>query len=186
MNLFPYAPSAGPADAPTLETDRLILRGHRLEDFADVRAQWADPAVTRFIGGVPLGEEDVWSKMLRVVGHWRLLGFGYWIVREKGSDRFVGEVGFADGRRALDPPFDGAPEIGWGVAPWAHGRGFAGEAVRAIMTWGEQRFGPVRTVCLIHPDNAPSIKLATKLGYREYARTTYKGDPTMLFERVLG
>ena len=36
---------------------------------------------------------------------------------------------------------------------------------------------------MIAPDNAPSLRVARKCGYAEYARTTYKGEPTMLFER---
>ena len=38
-------------------------------------------------------------------------------------------------------------------------------------------------VILIDPANAPSLRLAEKVGYREYARTTYHGDPTILLER---
>lgn len=43
---------------PILETPRLILRGPVLEDFPAYAAMWADPEVTRFIGGVPVTEED--------------------------------------------------------------------------------------------------------------------------------
>lgn len=35
-----------------LETERLILRPHRVEDFPDVAALWADPVVVRHISGV--------------------------------------------------------------------------------------------------------------------------------------
>jgi RimJ/RimL family protein N-acetyltransferase len=53
------------------------------------------------------------------------------------------------------------------------------------LAWGEAHFGQgARTVCMISPDNAPSIRAAQKAGYREFARTTYKGSPTILFERV--
>ena len=45
------------------------------------------------------------------------------------------------------------------------------------------RFGPARTVCLIHPDNTPSLRVAEKAGYRERVRTTYKDAPTILLER---
>jgi RimJ/RimL family protein N-acetyltransferase len=169
--------------APTLETERLILRGHTPDDFSDSAAMWGDPEVTRYIGGRPFSGEETWHRLLRYAGHWTLLGFGYWVVREKTSGRFAGEVGFADMKRPLEPSFDGAPEIGWVLAPWSHGRGYALEAVSAIIKWGEQHFGPTRTVCLINPDNERSIRLAAKCGYHEYARTTYHGGPTILFER---
>jgi RimJ/RimL family protein N-acetyltransferase len=168
---------------PSIDTERLTLRQHQREDFAETAALWGDPEVTRYVGGKPLTAEEVWTRLLRHIGHWSLLGFGYWVAREKSSGRFVGEVGFADLKRALDPPFDGAPEAGWILAPWSHGRGYATEAVRAAIDWGSRHFGPVRTVCLIDDENVRSIRVAEKCGYREYARTTYKANPVILFER---
>jgi len=174
-------------EIPAIDTERLTLRGHRCEDFGDSASMWGDPEVTRYIGGKPLTDEEVWSRLLRHIGHWSLLGFGYWVVREKDSGRFVGEVGFADLKRAIDPPFDGAPEIGWVLAPWSHGRGYATESARAVIDWGAQHFAPARTVCLIDTDHVRSIRVAEKCGYREFARTTYKGKPVILFEsRVRG
>jgi RimJ/RimL family protein N-acetyltransferase len=171
---------------PVIETERLRLRGHRLDDFADCLAMWGDPAVTRHIGGKPFPAEEVWAKILRYAGHWALLGFGYWVIEETASGRFVGEVGFADFKRRIEPSFGGAPEIGWALAPWAHGTGRATEAVGAARAWGEAHFGEVPTVCLISPDNAASIRVAAKCGYREFARTTYKDRPTILFQRCGG
>ena len=169
---------------PEIETERLTLRAHRLGDFADSAAMWADPEVVRHIGGQPRSGEDVWMRLLRNVGHWALLGYGYWVIREKSTGRFVGEIGFADFHRQIEPPFGDAPESGWALAAWAHGRGFATEALRAILAWGDSRFGGARTVCMIDPDNRASIRVAEKCGYREYNRTSYKGEPTILFERV--
>jgi RimJ/RimL family protein N-acetyltransferase len=181
MSAAHAAPSA-PA-IPALETDRLTLRGHTLDDFSECVAMWADPEVTRYIGGRPSAEDEVWTRLHRYVGHWVLLGFGYWVVREKQTGRFVGEVGFADFKRAVEPSFGGAPEIGWVLSPWAHGKGFATEAVRAAIAWGDAHFGRVRTVCMISPENVPSIRVAEKCGYKEFARTIFKGDDTLLFER---
>lgn len=166
------------------DTDRLTLRPHRLEDFPDSRAMWGDPVVTKYIGGRPFTEEECWQRLLRYGGHWAFLGYGFWTVRERGSDRFLGEVGFLNGKRELDPPFGDTPELGWALVPSAHGKGYATEAVRAALAWGADRFGPkARTVCMIDPQNQASLRVAEKAGYREYARTTFKGAATILFER---
>lgn len=177
------SPDDPPAAVPVIETGRLLLHGHRPSDLADCLAMWADPAVTRHIGGKPSTEEEVWHRILRYAGHWALMGFGYWAVRERDSGRFVGEVGLADFRRSIEPGFAGAPEAGWVLAPWAHGRGYATEAVRAALAWGDARFGAVRTVCLISPDNGPSLRVAERCGFAAYAHTTYKGSPCILLER---
>jgi RimJ/RimL family protein N-acetyltransferase len=174
-----------PAAPPAFDTDRLILRPHRVEDFPDTRAMWGDPVVTKYIGGRPFTEEECWQRLLRYAGHWALLGFGFWTVRERASGRFVGEVGLLDGKRQIDPPFDGAPELGWALAPSAHGKGYATEAVRGALGWAARHFGPkVRTVCMIDPGNLASLRVAEKCGFREYARSTYKGEPSILFERI--
>src|SRR5689334_7786076 len=145
---------------PVITTARLTLRGHTTADFAASAAMWADPEVTRYIGGRPFTREEAWARLLRYVGHWALLGFGYLVVRETATNRFIGEVGFVDYKREIVPSLGGAPEIGWVLSPEVHGQGFATEAVRAIIAWGETRFGPTRTVCLIDPDNVRSLRVA--------------------------
>lgn len=169
-------------DIPELETARLQLRGHRVQDFDDCFAMWSDPAVTKHIGGRPSTREEVWARLLRYLGHWAALGYGYWVARERSTGRFVGELGFADFKRQLEPPLE-VPESGWALAGWAHGQGFATEALQGILAWADVRFAGRKTACIIDPGNAASIRVAQKCGYREVLRTTYKGAPTILFER---
>jgi len=171
------------AFAPTLETERLRLRPQRVEDFDDSATLWSDPQVVRYIGGRASTREECWSRVLRNFGLWPALGYGYWVIEERASDRFVGQAGFADFKRDLTPSFDGTPEAGWVLAPWSHGKGYASEAMRAALAWLDDA-QHAHSVCLISPDNAASINVAAKLGYVEYARTTYHDDPTVLYERV--
>ncbi len=168
---------------PEIVTDRLILRGHRLDDLADCEALWGDPEVVRYISGQPSTPEDTWARVLRLVGHWSVMGFGYWVVRERDGGGFVGQVGLADFRRELEPSFEGAPEAGWVLSPRVHGLGYATEAVGAALAWADRALEAPRIVCLIHPDNRASLAVAERSGFSEYARTTYKGEPTVLLER---
>ena len=144
---------------------------------------WADPTVTRYIRETPFTPEETWTRLLRFIGHWALLGFGYWAVEHRKSSEFIGEVGFADYRRDLKPSLEGTPEIGWVFASQAHGKGFATEAVRAAIAWGDITFGRKRTACIIAPGNAASIRVATKCGYREFEHTSYHGHPTVMYVR---
>jgi len=170
-------------EVPVIETKRLKLRAHRLDDFSDCAAMWADPIVTRHIGGKPFSEEETWARFLRYAGHWSLMGFGYWAIEEKETQAFVGELGFADFKRDMEPSIKGVPELGWVLASPAHGKGYATEAVRAAIAWGDTRFAKVRTVCIIHPDNLASIRVAEKCGYKEFQRATYKNHATIMFAR---
>jgi len=111
--------------APVLETERLILRAHAPSDFPAYAAMWADPDVTRFIGGAPLSEEEAWGKLLRTLGMWVAMDFGFWSVVEKSSGLRIGETGFLEGKRDISPSLKGIPEVGWAFVPAAHGKGFA-------------------------------------------------------------
>jgi RimJ/RimL family protein N-acetyltransferase len=168
---------------PTLTTDRLTLRTHGLVDFEDSFALWSDPEVVRFIGGKTATAEEVWARLLRYRGHWALMGFGFWSIHDTASGAFVGEAGLADFRRAMTPPLGPDPEAGWVLAPHAHGRGYASEAVSAILAWADATLEASRTTCIIDPSNAPSLKLAAKLGYRPFGRGLYRGDGVVMLER---
>jgi RimJ/RimL family protein N-acetyltransferase len=168
---------------PELLTERLRLRGHCPEDFAEAAAMWGDTGVTRYIGGRPCSGEETWARMLRYAGHWAWLGFGYWVVEDVETGRFAGEVGLADFRREMEPGLEGAPELGWVLAPWAQGRGLATEAVKAVLRWRDTALAPGVTVCLIQPENSASFRVAEKCGFRERRRTVYHGGVTVVLER---
>lgn len=170
--------------ALTLETDRLWLRGHHLRDFQPMLQMWGDAEVTHFIGGKPSTRDEVWNRLLRYVGHWAVLGYGYWALEEKATGAFVGEIGFADFKRDMQPSFEGIPELGWALAAPAHGKGYATEAVRTAIDWGRGHFNGARIVCMISPENAASIRVAEKCGFRQFGETNYKGAASLLFERV--
>jgi RimJ/RimL family protein N-acetyltransferase len=169
--------------APELDTQRLILRQHRADDFEDSAAMWADPEVVRYIGGRPFSREESWSRVLRTVGLWEWFGYGHWCVRDKQSGRFVGEVGFAEFKREMTPSIEGIPEGNWALARWAHGQGFATEALEVVHAWLDEQ-GHARTVCIIDVGHRASARVAAKLGYHEQGRTLYKGTPVVLFGRA--
>ena len=176
--------AAAPAhDVPVLETARLRLRGHRPEDHAACAAVWGDAEVTRFLGGRAFTSEEVWRRMLSWRGLWSMLGYGFWAVEEKGGGRYVGDIGFADFRRELDPSLAGMLEFGWILSPAVHGKGYASEAVAAATAWASQELPQMRAVCIIAPENLASIRVAERAGFREWRRSVYHGAPTIVFTR---
>ena len=144
---------------------------------------WADPVVVRHVGGRTSTEEESWTRLMRARGLWDMIGFGYWAVRETSTGRYVGEVGFADLRRDLEPSLFGLPEMGWVLAAWAHGQGFGTEAVRAGLAWIDQALAPPVVPCIIDVENTASIALATKVGFRLKQHAHYKGAPIVVMER---
>jgi RimJ/RimL family protein N-acetyltransferase len=79
-----------------------------------------------------------------------------------------------------------APELGWGVAPRFQGQGLAREALDAALAWCDRVLKAPRTVCMIDPPNAPSLKLAERTGFRPYAEGTYQDNAVILLGRLAG
>ncbi|CAN5308922.1 GNAT family N-acetyltransferase [soil metagenome] len=169
-------------NVPVLETPRLMLRAHGVDDFPALLAMWSDEAVTRHISGKPMRPDECWTRLLRYRGLWPLLGYGYWAVEEKASGLFAGDVGFADFHRMMEPSIHGTPEMGWALDPRFHGKGYALEAAEAALRWFDAEV-MVRSVCIIDPGNSASQKLAAKNGFRETCRTILNNTEVILFER---
>jgi RimJ/RimL family protein N-acetyltransferase len=168
--------------APTIETGRLLLRAHRRDDFPALAALWTNPAVLEFIRA-GTSESEVWSRLLRYAGLWPILGYGFWAVEEKATGRFVGDIGLADFARDLSPPIKGIPEFGWVLDPSFHGRGYATEAVGAALQWADEVLGAQKTVCLIAPDNKPSLRVAEKTGFTLESEALFLGETILLLSR---
>ncbi|HYP52908.1 MAG TPA: GNAT family N-acetyltransferase [Pyrinomonadaceae bacterium] len=159
----------------TLETERLILRAWREDDFDTYERMCADPDVMRYIGGKPLSRLEAWRSMAYMVGHWHLRGYGHWAVEEKASGRFAGRMGF------LNP--EGWPgfEAGWSLAREFWGRGYATEGARRMLDYAFDEMNREHVISLIHPDNRASINVAEKMGERVEGRAEVLGVPVLVY-----
>lgn len=167
----------------SIATNRLELRELRLDDFEAYAQMWADPDVVRFIGGQPSTREQSWQRFLARTGSWGVVGFGFFAVVERDSGHLVGEAGFQEARRQISPGIEGTLEAGWALMPSAQGWGYATEAMQAAIGWAESTFPARRMTCLIDPDNLASLRVAGKLGFKEFARPEYGGGKVVLLER---
>jgi RimJ/RimL family protein N-acetyltransferase len=158
-----------------IETERLILRPPIEADFEASYAMWSDPEVVRYISGVPSTREQAWLRLLRGPGMWGFKGYGPLTVIGKRDGRFVGETGHNDFHRGLGETFDPCPEAGWVFASHAHGKGYATEHA-----WFDANRPEARSVCIIGPENGPSLRLAARVGYRPFGRVDYNGEVVML------
>ncbi len=169
---------------PVVETSRLILRGRTVADFPAYAAMWAAPEVARFTTVTPLSAEEAWVKFARMEGMWALIGYGFWLVEEKATGAVVGEIGLGDFRREITPSLNGMPEFGWILSPAAHGKGYAKEAVRAALAWGEAKFPRTTFSCIINPANAASVSVAEAYGFKRVAVAPYNGVDIAIFHRA--
>lgn len=143
---------------PRLVTERLILRGFEPRDVAPHLESARDPEVQRFLGG-PKGPYEAFGSLATHAGHWALRGYGSWMVERRADGEPLGRLGL------FHPESWPDVEIGWRFHRAAWGKGYATEAARAALgwTWTTQPFDHL--ISLIVPDNAPSQRLAQRLGH---------------------
>lgn len=172
---------SAPRTTNEIHTERLILRPHRVADYDAYLQIWTQPDPSPF--AFQLDAENTWYRLLRWVGHWTHFGYGLFVLEDRASGALLGEAGFAHFRRFIDGRFDTAPEAAWRVVQSRRGEGLAAEAMDAALEWFEAQSRASRTVCLIHPTNAKSLRLADRLGFVEYGRAVYREETNILLER---
>jgi RimJ/RimL family protein N-acetyltransferase len=168
---------------PRIETERLVLRAWRKDDFRPYHALIQHPAVHRHFGPDPMGLEECWRRVTAAAGGWQFNGFGTWVVERKADGKLLGNVGLFTAWRDLEPEFGEEPEMGWIMAAETHGQGLASEAGRAAIQWAEANLDPTPIWAIIAPANEPSLKLAERLGFERVHETSYQGDPTLVLKR---
>lgn len=156
--------------APVLTTSRLRIAPMNLDHWEEYAAAWADPRMTEFIGGKPRTRNESWGKFLQGIGLWQLFGYGYWAFLDRKSGAFLGNGGLAQFERDM-PELAGFPEAGWAFAPDAWGKGYATEAMTAILGWADATLTCTEIRCIIDPGNFASQKVAAKLGFEKFAES---------------
>ena len=161
--------------APELETARLRLRQFRESDFPTYEVWCADMDVMRYLGGKTFSRTEAWRHMAYIVGHWTLRGYGYYALEEKETGRLIGRSGYTDSTGW--PGF----ELGWTLAPEARGAGYATEAAQFLLAYAFEQLDRPHVMSLIHPDNAPSRRVAERLGQRVEGETEVLGMPVLIY-----
>jgi RimJ/RimL family protein N-acetyltransferase len=159
---------------PTLETERLLLRPWREDDYEPYARLMADAEWSKYIGG-PLSDIEAWRKMAGIVGHWQLRGYGTWAVARKCDDAFVGYCG------PWFPHGFPEPEIGWALLP-AHARqGYATEAARAAVAHAFVVLGWTTAISIIAEGNTASERVAERLGAVRERELEFRGWPVAIW-----
>lgn len=162
--------------APTLETDRLILRPMSLDDWSAYKKLMGSERA-RYMGG-PFSERDAWGMFCHDAGQWSLFGHGALMIVEKSSGAVAGQVGINHG------PLFPEKELGWMLYDTAEGKGFAFEAAVRLRQWAFETLEIPALVSYIDPDNLKSQRLAQRLGAQLDADAP-RSDPTDLVYRHL-
>lgn len=180
-----------------VSTQRLEIRPMRKGDREDFFAYRSHPEVTKYQSFRPSQIQDVdafvaqmESARPNITGSWYQVAI---CLRENG--RMIGDIGM----HFLD---DEQTEIGYTLSPEYQRKGYAAEAVYAVMGYLFGTLGKHRIIASVDPDNSRSMALLERLGFRKeahfhesiregrkwlddciYAMLKYEWDDTHCFNR---
>jgi len=143
-----------------LETGRLVIRRLTEADAPFILALVNDPDFLHNIGdrGVRNLDDAVRYIQAGPMASYERHGFGLFKVELRDGGTPVGMCGLL--KRDALPDVD----IGYAFLPEFRGRGLAGEAAAAVLSYARDRLGIPRVVAIVSPGNHDSIRLLTKLG----------------------
>lgn len=166
--------AGGPIDglmfAP-ITTGRLVLRTPEAGDVDALHRRRNDPEVARWQNWTlpwprAAAEELVADAMAMggpLDGQWWMLTVVERGSDERASDELAGEI---VGDLALHLSNGGrTAEIGYTFASYQWGRGYAAEAVAALVAWLFEQQGVSRVAGMLHPANRPSAMVLERTGF---------------------
>ncbi len=175
-----------------LETERLILRDWREEDWPRFFALTNTPAVMQWLGGVI---EDARKAQVRerISGYRREHGFTFWLLeRQADGGEMAGEIlGFCGLKRSNQPGGpQGEVEIGWRLREDAWGKGYAREAAQACLRLAFEQFSAPLVIALTVRENRASWGLMERLAMQrrpdlDFASAEF-GSDTIIAYAVMG
>ena len=157
-----------------IETDRLIIKSNQEVDLEPLAALWADPDVTRYMGG-PRNYEEILKDLRDDAQLDPQPAFDLWPVIEKQTGQIIGTGGI------LDKDIDGSTqyEIIYVLAKSAWGKGLATELASSLKDYAFTELGLKRVTALIDQDNLESERVATKIGLR-YEKDTVRPNGKLM------
>jgi aminoglycoside 6'-N-acetyltransferase len=160
-------------DFQPLITERLTLCRSRPEDAATISEYRSDPEVHRYQGwertdaeGIRIEIDQMADRAPGEPGGWVQLS-----VLERESGRLVGDVGLS--------PAEGEPgviKLGYTMAPAFQGRGYATEAIAALVAYAFDTLGVEIVRAYMSAENIPSARVAEKVGMRLVERFEHREE----------
>ena len=161
-----------PSGSLILETERLSLRHFTADDADFIHELLTEPGWLRFIGdrGVNSRETAITFINDKVIPAYRSRGLGFLAVERLADGERVGMCGLIK-RDYLDDV-----DLGYALLARHEGHGYAIEAARGMLRHAHERCGLTQLAAIVHPDNARSHALLTRLGFQRDGEVTPPGE----------
>jgi RimJ/RimL family protein N-acetyltransferase len=158
-----------------IETQRLVVRSFEVGDGDAWVAMFGDPEVTRFLPGAASPTRDTFRTQLPVRHAMEAeLGYAMWAVEEKATGVFVGQCGLRPAV-TMDPSAGSEIDLGYHLTRASWNKGYATEAVVAVLGYGLGSLELDRVMAVALPENVGSWRVMEKAGMRYEGRAAYYG-----------
>ena len=146
-----------------METERLILRQWRQNDYAVYAQLNADPLVMQYFPAT-LTKQESDEQAERIKSLIEERGWGFWAVELKSTGQFIGFVGLHSQDENSGIPNAPLVEIGWRIAAQYWGLGYAPEVAYRALTFAFETLSVPEIYAFTALQNAPSQWVMSKIG----------------------
>jgi ribosomal-protein-alanine N-acetyltransferase len=162
-------------------TERLTAERLRPEHLADYVRLFQDVRVmsTLSADGKPLAVEQVARWLQLSLDHWDRHHYGFWAIRTKDGNRFVGRAGLKN----VDTLNKNEVELAYALLPEFWGQGLATEISTAILELAFKDIGLTEVVCFTLATNLASQRVMKKVGF-QFEREGVHADLPHVFYRL--
>lgn len=152
-----------------INTPRLRLREMSTDDLDFVAEMLGDPKVMRYWPS-PMNRDEAAEWVARHQRGYAAHGHSHWIAEQCDSGVPIGQVGLL----MCEVDGEAQPALAYMIHHPYWQQGYAREAAHATIEWAlaPERYAYV--LCLVRPENTPSLRLALKLGFEPVGYTIYK------------
>lgn len=144
-----------------IETERLILRPHTMDDVEPSYQMNLDEEVSRYTGDGGVQTREAIHRRIKenVLGDYAKYGFGRFAVILKSENKFLGFSGLK-----YLPDLDSV-DLGYRLRKDYWGKGYATESARASLDFGFNELKLPKIIALALPGNKASTHVMDKLGF---------------------
>jgi ribosomal-protein-alanine N-acetyltransferase len=188
-------------DTDRIESERLIFRRIEQADFEFFARIHADPMVARFLGnGRARSIQETHVLLETIYETYKSLELGPLAVLRKSDGVLIGRCGLSDMALEVNTASGTLPrvwyqrsqlpsdtnvifeqELGYTFDRNYWGQGYGGEAAARVFQYAFSTMPFRRIVSVIHPDNTPSIKIASRCGARLGNKVMLMGQEFLRF-----
>lgn len=164
---------------PVLETPRLILRALRPSDFDDLYEYASDPLIDEFVPWEHYKNvEEARENLKDFLDEYEKDGIGAWGIEHRADKKLIGII------NTSIPRINRRVEVGYTIARAYWGKGYATEALKAVIQFGFDKMELARIEAVILPANVASARVVEKAGmqYEGLLRNyqVWRGQPADL------